>query len=317
MKTKNILIAILFLAGLQFFAQDQLFKKDNSKHEVKVLEVTTTEIKYKLKSNLDGPLYVINKNEVALIIYQNGEHETYPDAKPTPQQTVIIQSPFARYDSIKAQNKREKEKDYLKLTTKKNVVLINALAILNGAVSLSYLREFGKGLFSFQVPFSFSFSEPVAQNIYGVSSNFYYNSVFNFKITRKAFDTGFGIYFHTSGKRAVTHFIGPMIRFSQYNGTFQAYEYTVDQYGYTYYSQSSRTHGFVLNETYALINNGLMFRVTPSFNMMLHIAVGAIVDRHFVANDPKNFNGPNNYYYTSNPYNAPIFNFGFSAGYRF
>lgn len=45
--------------------------------EVKVIEVTESTVKYKKYTNLDGPVYSINKRELAVIIYANGESEVF------------------------------------------------------------------------------------------------------------------------------------------------------------------------------------------------------------------------------------------------
>lgn len=319
MKLLSVFFTLFLCSISSFFAQDQLYKKDNSRHDVKVLEVTTTEIKYKLKSNPDGPLYVINKSEVALIIYANGSHETYADAKSQQQQTVIIQtSPFARFDSVRVQRKREAEKDFQEVIRHKNVIFLNTLGLINSSVSLSYLREFGKGIFSIHVPVSFSYETPTVSNSFYQSFSGYYYNVNDFKITSKSIDAGIGIYFNTSGKRAVTHFIGPLFRMAQYNGTFKSYDYYYDQNGYVSYYNDYKTHGFVLNETYFMINNGILFRIIPNFNLMMNIAIGTTTSKRFVANDPAKFvPNQNEYNYYSNYVNNPIFHFGFSAGYRF
>jgi hypothetical protein len=67
-----------------------------------------------------------------------------------------------------------------------------------------------------------------------------------------------------------------------------------------------------------MLNNGILFRIIPNFNMMMHIAIGATSSRKFVANDPSSFMpNPNSYYYYGNYATNPIFHLGFSAGYRF
>ena len=62
---------MLFIGG-NLFSQDQLFKKDNTKVDVKILEINPTEIKYKLFNDEDGPTIRVLKSDVALIIYKNG-----------------------------------------------------------------------------------------------------------------------------------------------------------------------------------------------------------------------------------------------------
>ena len=58
-------------------AQDVILKKDNTTVLSKVIEVTSTEIKYKKWSNQDGPTYSIDRSEVSSINYENGEVESF------------------------------------------------------------------------------------------------------------------------------------------------------------------------------------------------------------------------------------------------
>ena len=72
-------------------AQDVILKKDNTTVLSKVIEITSTEIKYKKWSNQDGPTYSINRSLVTSIHYQNGEVDKFSDnatPSPTPQPTV-------------------------------------------------------------------------------------------------------------------------------------------------------------------------------------------------------------------------------------
>lgn len=315
---KRLFLLFVFMLGGRLFSQDQLFKKDNSKHDVKVLEVTPDEIKYKLKANPNGPLYIVKKTEVALVIYENGTHETYPDAKPLIQtQTVTVYShPYNYIDSNRIYRKRENESKFLEVTKKKNVAFINTLAVANSCISLSYFREFGKGYFSIQLPISFSFAQPVSNNFFNIyGSNVYYDNVSDYKITRKAFEGGLGLYFHTSGRRAVTHFIGPLLKLTQYNGTFKSYPFTIDQNGFPVYGPTPIEHGFVLNETSCYLNNGILFRITPELNLMMQAAIGFNIGYDYIGNDP--FDYAYYRYGSSRSFSSQVFNIGFHFGYRF
>ena len=326
---KNCILHSVFFAfiSISVFGQDQLFKKDNSKLDVKVLEINPTQIKYKLKTNADGPTYIVNKNEVALIIYQNGDHEAFKDEAPVQyQQPSYIpprQNRFYMMDSLRAQKARGKIKNFEEVTKAKNVIFYNMAELFDASIGLSYFREFAKNLLDVQVPISFSVGEPYMHNL--VSSGIYntYN-VYNYKTTQKAIDIGLGVYINTSGKKAVTHFIGPLFRMAQYNGLFRTFDYnilTYDQWGNAINKPVYGTHGFVLNETYFMLNNGLLFRLSPHFNLMINAAFGMVASHYYVANDPIGFqvgnyyNVPGNYY---NSYtNTPTFQFGFNFGYRF
>lgn len=58
-------------------AQDRILKTDNTVIEAKVIEVSTNDIKYKKFSNPSGPTYVVLKQDVSSITYENGEKEMY------------------------------------------------------------------------------------------------------------------------------------------------------------------------------------------------------------------------------------------------
>ncbi len=72
-----ILIVLLIFIGNTIHAQDMIIKKDNEVIKAKILEVGTTEIKYKLFDSPDGPTLVINKREIkSLKIHsENGKND--------------------------------------------------------------------------------------------------------------------------------------------------------------------------------------------------------------------------------------------------
>ena len=75
---KNTLI-IIFLVFINYsiYAQDTIVSRNGDKISSKVLEVTTTEIKYKRFDNIDGPTYSILKSDVSVIKYQNGTSDDF------------------------------------------------------------------------------------------------------------------------------------------------------------------------------------------------------------------------------------------------
>ena len=79
MKSVKTILLVVFLCSITGIvtAQDVIVKKDNSTVISKVLEITSTEIKYKKWSNQDGPTYSISISEVASISYQNGNVEKF------------------------------------------------------------------------------------------------------------------------------------------------------------------------------------------------------------------------------------------------
>ena len=81
----------------QLKAQDKIIRTDYSIIEVKVVEITETEIIYKKFSNPNGPTYNIKIAEVMAINYQNGEKELYNKApEPKPKKTTSQPIPTVR-----------------------------------------------------------------------------------------------------------------------------------------------------------------------------------------------------------------------------
>lgn len=74
---KAALLFVLLCVSLMTMAQDVIVKKDGTTILSKVLEISSTEIKYKQWTNQDGPLYSINRSEVISINYQNGSVEQF------------------------------------------------------------------------------------------------------------------------------------------------------------------------------------------------------------------------------------------------
>ena len=71
------LLVLLFSNAL--FAQDIIVTKKSEKIEAKITDVEQDCIKYKKFSYQEGPTYTIQKSEIASIIYQNGDVETFAD----------------------------------------------------------------------------------------------------------------------------------------------------------------------------------------------------------------------------------------------
>ena len=73
---KHLLIAAVIMPAYSY-AQDIIVMRDGSIVQSKVTEITSSEVKYKKYSNLDGPLYTIDKSTILAINYENGEKETF------------------------------------------------------------------------------------------------------------------------------------------------------------------------------------------------------------------------------------------------
>lgn len=308
----HLLIALFCLVG-NIYGQDQLFKKDNSKINVKVLEISETEIKYKQFNYLDGPTYIVAKKDVAMIIYQNGSHEVFNNKA----EVAVLN----KDNSTETQKKFEEVQlaKFNDLVSTKNLVSLNILEPMNGTFSLNYLREIANNLFHVYIPIGVGFTQPYYSQMM-VPANYSFggsntsNYVNNYKFIRKSIEAGIGLHFQTSGKRAVTHFIGPYVGISQFNGTYNVTNFHYDPYTNINQHASYET-AFVLNRYQILLDNGFLFRATKNFNIILIAGIGYRVD-DYIANNPSKYTGNSiNYNYYSLPLNS--FKLGLSMGYRF
>ena len=102
----------MFLLGITGTAvsQDVILKKDNTTVLSKVLEVTSTEIKYKKWSNQDGPTYSISRSEVTSINYQNGDVEKFTDNATTSTTRQTMTYPQVQKQTTQSQRETEKPK---------------------------------------------------------------------------------------------------------------------------------------------------------------------------------------------------------------
>lgn len=84
-------ICTLFLFAITFSkAQDKIYKTSGEVLEAKVLEIGTTEIKYKTFTNQAGPTYTLPRNVVSKITYENGTTENFE------QNAVSLNMPAAK-----------------------------------------------------------------------------------------------------------------------------------------------------------------------------------------------------------------------------
>jgi hypothetical protein len=84
MKNTILLFAIAILSISQSIAQDRLFFLNGDETDVKITEITSSEVKYKRMDNLDGPSFSTLKSELFMIKYANGDKEmiTAQNAEP-------------------------------------------------------------------------------------------------------------------------------------------------------------------------------------------------------------------------------------------
>ena len=115
----KLLSIIIFLCVLtNIYGQDTIYLKNETSPIIsKILEVNSIEIKYKKFNYQEGALFVINKEEVSKVHYENGDIETYTKKITRQNSTNLITT-----SNIYLQ--------YSNTQKKKNVAKIDALNIL-------------------------------------------------------------------------------------------------------------------------------------------------------------------------------------------
>ena len=107
---KKITAALLLMVSLQATAQDLILKKNGEELKAKVIELTSTDIKYKAEDNPEGPLYNLPKAEVFKIKYLNGKSDFFgaADAK----ESIATIAPSTTTNSYKYDSLMKKYKEH-------------------------------------------------------------------------------------------------------------------------------------------------------------------------------------------------------------
>ena len=73
-------LAISLCLSVNAFTQDIITKTSGEEIKAKILEVSTSEVKYRLYDNPSSPLFTILKSEILIIKYENGSKDIFlPD----------------------------------------------------------------------------------------------------------------------------------------------------------------------------------------------------------------------------------------------
>lgn len=90
------------------YAQDTIVKSNGDQIVAKIMEVSTTEVKYKKFNFQDGPTYIESKSNIQLIKYSNGSKEEFESAQ-IKSNDVPTESAVDYYSGpVKTNNKIEK-----------------------------------------------------------------------------------------------------------------------------------------------------------------------------------------------------------------
>lgn len=70
----------LFLSINTLWSQDIIVCKNGDEILSKILKISKSEVEYKKWSNQDGPIFILDKSDVFMIKYQNGEKDVFKDS---------------------------------------------------------------------------------------------------------------------------------------------------------------------------------------------------------------------------------------------
>ncbi len=90
------------------FSQDIITKKSSEDIQAKVLEITTTEIKYKKFDDSNGPTVTILKSDVLMVRYQNGTKDIFNEEK----KNEIVSTQTQSSDDLFIQGQSDASKYY-------------------------------------------------------------------------------------------------------------------------------------------------------------------------------------------------------------
>lgn len=74
---KSIILTLFLLIACNSYCQDTIKTRSGEVIIAKVLEINIKDIKYKKYSNLEGPIFTLDKKEVNNITFKNGEKEIF------------------------------------------------------------------------------------------------------------------------------------------------------------------------------------------------------------------------------------------------
>ena len=128
---KYILLFILFICSSNIIkAQDTLSMRSGENILVKVIEVGTSEVKYKKLDNLNGPDFSILKSDLLMIKYENGTKEDFSSIKKIEEKIVFVEDLF-----IQGQNDAKRFYKYNKIV---GTMMVENLLVLPILPSLAF-----------------------------------------------------------------------------------------------------------------------------------------------------------------------------------
>jgi hypothetical protein len=200
MRKLLFLLTSFFLFAVSVQAQDKIYRKNGQVVKAKVLEIGTEEVKYKLPDSTETIVYVLEKDRINKIEFENGRVEKF---------TVNLKDPEQYADQ------------------RKHGIKINFLGPLFGFTQITYEKSLGVGK-----------GYEVALGIIGAGKNHqleYYDNTFQYtKRNQFGFSGSFGYKFNKLpdflfGKTRFTHlmqggYVKPVLYLGNYSENMLIYK---------------------------------------------------------------------------------------------
>jgi hypothetical protein len=85
MRSILFIFSFIFCISVAVKAQDKIYRQNGKVIEAKIIEVGSSEIKYKEYKNPDGPIYILETDRIKKIVYENGKEEKFIDNLKDPE----------------------------------------------------------------------------------------------------------------------------------------------------------------------------------------------------------------------------------------
>lgn len=279
----------LLLAGTSF-AQDQIHKRNGDVIEGRIRDISNKTITYKVSDDAGAPEYEISRSEVKKIEYEDGTVERFE------KDSYKERLEDARPDYVRDRRTWKNKKMHNNMHYGPNILAFAPIQISESGmgVGISYERMLDKkGIVSFYMPVSYTFTGDGGDNYYG----------YNDELQNLYLMPGIKIY-PTGSNGIVKYSIGPSLVFAfgeEYRDDLY-YTYSGPYYGgsyYPYYNYGYKGDRFSFG---MMINNTLNINPTPHLYLGLELGLG-LSYLHYVDNVRQDTQG--------------LTQFGFRVGYRF
>ena len=153
-KAIAFLFVIVLLISFETKAQDTIYLNvENAIIVAKILEVNSSNLKYKKYSNLDGPAYTIEKDKIKKVVYKNGTVETYASVdnsqenidRQVSDKLIAGSRVFLEYSQTEGEKNVDGDdavnmlKDYFEKKT--SCVVVNSIEEADFIVNLSIIKK--------------------------------------------------------------------------------------------------------------------------------------------------------------------------------